>query len=119
MIQRQVTTQFKNLISANRVVTRKSQAILGIDNALSTPNNHQLDMRTYTYPYQMEKYIAMKAYDCQAVERSEDSTNSVESMIYLFNTRHPLIQLRFNDHDCYHRRSCFKKDPECRTDLPQ
>ena len=33
--------------------------------------------------------------------------------------RHPLIQLRFNIHDCYHRPSCFKKGPECRTELPQ
>ena len=36
-----------------------------------------------------------------------------------FNIRHPLLQLRFNLHDHYHRPSCFKKGPECRNHLPQ
>ena len=45
--------------------------------------------------------------------------DTLESKIKQFNLRHPLIQLRFNVHDCYHRPSCFKKGPECRTELPQ
>ena len=66
----------------------------------------------------MEKDITMRPYDCQPLERNEDSTNNVESMIYSFNVRQPLIQLKFNDHDCYHRRSCFKKSLEYQMDLP-
>ena len=88
-------------------------------NVLSTHNKHQLDIRAYTYLYHMGKYIAIRPYDCQPVERSEDITNSVESMIYSFNAWHPLIQLKFNDYDYYHRQSYFKKGPECRMDLLQ
>ena len=29
-----------------------------------------------------------------------------------------LLNLRFNEHDCYHRASCFKKGCECRAKLP-
>ena len=42
-----------------------------------------------------------------------------ENKIKQFNSRHPLIQLRFNVHDSNHRPSCFKKGPECRTELPK
>ena len=30
-----------------------------------------------------------------------------------------MLQLRFNVHAHEHRKSCFKRGPECRTELPQ
>ena len=72
---------------------RNSQAILGIDNTLSTPNKYQLDMLEYTYPYHM-KNIAMKPYNCHGVTCGENSTYAVESMINSLNAHHPSIQLK-------------------------
>ena len=34
------------------------------------------------------------------------------------DSRRTLLNLRFNEHDCYHRASCFKKGCECRAKLP-
>ena len=67
----------------------------------------------------MQESNNMKPPDCQAPINSVNSCDSLEYRIKQFNLRHPLIQLRFNIHDCYHRPSCFKKGPECRTELPQ
>ena len=61
----------------------------------------------------------MKPKDCQSLNDILPNSLSLETAIKLFNLRHPLLQLRFNIHDCYHRPSCFKNGPECRTDLPQ
>ena len=33
--------------------------------------------------------------------------------------RYPILQLRFNVHDCHHRLTCYKKSIECRFHLPQ
>ena len=52
------------------------------------------------------------------VKESEDM-NTLEYRVNQFNLRHPLIQLRFNVHDYNNRSSCFKKSPECRTELPK
>ena len=49
----------------------------------------------------------------------QEDTNIIENKLKQFNLRHRLLQLRFNAHDCYHRPSCFKKGPECRTELPK
>ena len=61
---------------------------------------------------------AMKPVDCQDHHHSIHDCNSLDYRIKLFNIRNPLIQLRFNVHDCYYRLSCFKNGPECRTELP-
>ena len=67
----------------------------------------------------MYKSECMKPLDCQNIINTHHDINSLDTRIKQFNLRHPLIQLRFNIHDCYHRPSCFKKGPECRTELPQ
>ena len=61
----------------------------------------------------------MKPVDCRPLDEELKRFVTLEDTIRQFNLRHPLLQLRFNVHDCYHRPSCFKKGPECRTDLPQ
>ena len=43
----------------------------------------------------------------------------LENKVTQLNSRHPLIQLKFNVHDSNHRSSYFKKGPECRTELPK
>ena len=45
--------------------------------------------------------------------------DSINYRIKQSNLRNPLTQPRFDVHDCYNIPSCFKKGPECRTDLPQ
>ena len=82
-------------------------------------NKHQLDMLAYTYPYHMKDSNLMKPKDCQSISDQLPENITLDTAIKQFNLRHPLLQLRFNIHDCYHRPSCFKKGPECRTDLPQ
>ena len=67
----------------------------------------------------MQETDSMKPADCQNNIELPNNSNSLEYKIKQFNLRHPLIQLRFNVRDCYHRPSCFKKGPECRTELPQ
>ena len=76
-------------------------------------------MLPYTYPYQVQKFDRMKPYDCQATFITSEDMNTLENKVTQFNSRHPLIQLRFNVHDSNHRPSCFKKGPECRTELPK
>ena len=67
----------------------------------------------------MNECEKMKPIDCQKPGTATFNMNTFESKIKQFNLRHPLIQQRFNIHDCYHRLSCFKKGPECSTELPQ
>ena len=67
----------------------------------------------------MNECEKMKPLDCQGMDSTTSYLDTLEYKIKQFNLRHPLIQLRFNVHDCYHRPSCFKKGPECRTELPQ
>ena len=61
----------------------------------------------------------MKPHDCKSTVKESEDINSLEYRLNQFNLRHPLIQLRFNLHDYKHRPSCFKKGPECRTELPK
>lgn len=82
-------------------------------------NKSQLDILAYTYPYRMFKNDSMKPSDCMLVGISPACHNTIEQKLQQFNVRHPLLQLRFYIHDCYHCPSCFKKGPECRTELPQ
>ena len=67
----------------------------------------------------MQNTDYMKPPDCQHSNHLVSNCNSLDYNIKQFNLRHHLIQLRFNIHYRYHRPSCFKKGPECRTDLPQ
>ena len=92
---------------------------MGRDSSINHFSNHQLDILAYTFPYHMQNTDYMKPPDCHDSTSSLNASNSLENNIKQFNIRHPLIQLRFNVHDCYHRPSCFKKGPECRTELPQ
>ena len=93
--------------------------LLGRDSSINHFSSHQLDILAYTFPYHMQNTDYMKPPDCHDSTSSLNASNSLENNIKQFNIRHPLIQLRFNVHDCYHRPSCFKKGPECRTELPQ
>ena len=61
----------------------------------------------------------MRPPDCYKPNDLQNHSDTLDDKIKQFNLRHPMIQLRFNIHDCYHRPSCFKKGPECRTELPQ
>ena len=76
-------------------------------------------MLAYTYPYHMQQEERMKPFDCQDPSIISNSLDALENKVTQFNSRHPLIQLRFNVHDSNHRPSCFKKGPECRTELPK
>ena len=98
---------------------KNTNVLLGRDSSINHFSNHQLDILAYTFPYHMQESNNMKPPDCQDPINSVNSHDSLEYRIKQFNLRHPLIQLRFNIHDCYHRPSCFKKGPECRTELPQ
>ena len=76
-------------------------------------------MLAYTYPYHMQQTDQMKPLDCQDPSITSNDLNTLRNKVTQFNSRHPLIQLRFNVHDSNHRPSCFKKGPECRTELPK
>ena len=67
----------------------------------------------------MQLSDSMKPIDCRSLQVSQPSINDLSSAILNFNLRNPMLQLRFNIHDCYHRPSCFKKGSECCTELPQ
>ena len=108
-----------DVIDSKAIVKKNTQVLLGGDSTINHFNNHQLDILAYTYPYHMYKSECMKPLDCQNIINTHHHINSLDTRIKQFNLRHPLIQLRFNIHDCYHRPSCFKKGPECRTELPQ
>ena len=76
-------------------------------------------MLAYTYPYHMQKGDQMKPYNCQDTSITLEDMNTLENKVTQFNSRHPLIQLRFNVHDSNHRSSCFKKGPKHHTELPK
>ena len=78
-------------------------------------------MLAYTYPYHVQKRDQMKPLDCQDPLIISNDLNTLEDKVTQFNSRHPLIQLRFNVHDSNHshRPPCFNKGPECRTELPK
>ena len=67
----------------------------------------------------MKECNKMRPPDCYKPNNLQNQSDTLDDKIKQFNLRHPMIQLRFNIHDCYHRPSCFKKGPECRTELPQ
>ena len=109
----------KDIINTNNIVQKNTTVLFG-DECLDTHfSKEQCDVLAYTYPYHMNEYEWMKPIDCQKPCDQTLDMDNIESRLNHFNLRHPLIQLRFNVHDCYHRPSCFKKGPECRTDLPQ
>ena len=107
------------IIDSKAIVEKNTQVLLGGESSINHFSKHQLDILAYTFPYHMQESDNMKPPDCQDPINSVKSIDSLEFRIKQFNLRHPLIQLRFNIHDCYHRPSCFKKGPECRTELPQ
>ena len=107
------------VVDSKTVVEKNTQVLLGGESTINHFSNHQLDILAYTFPYDMQNSDDMKPIDCQNITSPMDKHTSLEYNIKQFNVRHPLIQLRFNIHDCYHRPSCFKKGPECRTELPQ
>ena len=109
----------KDGLDTGDIIRKNTNVYLGPENVLDDINNHQLDVLAYTYPFHMKDCNLMKPKDCQSLNDIRPNSLSLETAIKLFNLRHPLLQLRFNIHDCYHRPSCFKKGPECRTELPQ
>ena len=100
-------------VNANQLVDMNNNARTGRDITEKSISKPQLDMFAYTYPYHMKYNEALRPLDCH------QSVENIEYLLNEFNTRHPLLQLRFNLHDHYHRSSCFKKGPECRAHLPQ
>ena len=67
----------------------------------------------------MQEANCMKPYNCQPSNNIQKDTNTIENKLKQFNLRHPPLQLHFNTHDCYHIPSCFKRGPECKTELPK
>ena len=111
--------RIKTIDSKTIVEKKNTNLLLGRDSSINHFSNHQLGILAYTFPYHMQNTDYMKPPDCHDSTSSLNASNSLENNIKQFNIRHPWIQLRFNVHDCYHRPSCFKKGPECRTELPQ
>ena len=109
----------KDVINTNKIIQKNTKALFGNENSDNSFSKEQCDVLAYTYPYHMNEYELMKPIDCQNKWDNTLDMVTIQSKIKHFNLRHPLIQLRFNVHDCYHRPSCFKKGPECRTELPQ
>ena len=106
-------------LNTDEMVYKNTQVTLGGMSSINHFNKNQLDMLAYTYPYDMQKSNDMKPRDCQSTFKEPENINTLEYRVTQFNLRHPLIQLKFNVHDYNHRPSCFKKGPECRTELPQ
>ena len=99
---------------------KNTQVHLGEESSINHFNKSQLDILAYSFPYHMHNNDNMRPIDCREDPiRSTTNCNTLDYRIEQFNLRNPLIQLRFNVHDCYHRPSCFKKGAECRTELPQ
>ena len=108
-------------LNSNTIVRNNTKAILDDNTCITNYSDAQLDILAYSYPYHMEVNNCMRPSSVQNTEDAilNSQSSSSANKIMLFNLRHPLLQLRFNIHDCYHRPSCFKKGPECRTELPQ
>ena len=81
----------------------------------------QLDMLSYTYPFHMNKNPSLRPADCRFQTNNSKCTfvNEINEKLNQFHIRFPLFQLRYNYHDCNHRKSCFKKGCECRFHLPK
>ena len=107
------------VIDSKFIVERNTQVVLGGDSSINHFTKHQLDILSYTFPYHMKGCNKMRPPDCYKPNDLQNQLDTLDDKIKQFNLRHPMIQLRFNIHDCYHRPSCFKKGPECRTELPQ
>ena len=108
-----------DIITSEEIVSKNTQVFLGRNLKINNFTKQQLDIMAYTFPYHMQLSDSMKPIDCRSLQVSQSSINDLSSAILDFNLRNPMLQLRFNIHDCYHRPSCFKKGPECRTELPQ
>ena len=106
-------------VNTNDIVKKNTQVTIGGNSSINDFNKYQLDSLAYTYPYHMQKVDLMKPLDCQVSPIESEEINTLENRVKQFNSRHPLLQLRFNVHDSNHRPSCFKKGPECRTELPK
>ncbi len=106
-------------LNTNEIVKLNTHVPLGEKSLINDFNKYQLDMLAYTYPYHMQQTDQMKPLDCQDPSMTSNDLNTLRNKVTQFNSRHPLIQLRFNVHDSNHRPSCFKKGPECRTELPK
>ena len=81
--------------------------MLGGDCPDNNFSKEQCDILAYTYPYHMKECETMKPIDCCRFRTTTSYLDTLNNKIKQFNLRHPLIQLRFNVHDCYHRPSCF------------
>ena len=104
--------------NTNDIVNKNTQVTDGGSSSINYFNKYQSDMLAYTYPYHMQKVDRMKPYDYQATFITSEDMNTLENKVTHFNSRHHLIQLKFNVYDSNHRPSCFKKGPECSTELP-
>ena len=105
-------------LNSKQLVELNTKAMLGnfgIDHQFT---KEQLDMLAYTYPYHMYNEMSEQTLDIHN-RILQKKIDHIQRCINRFNVRHPLLQLRFNLHDHYHRSSCFKKGPECRASLPQ
>ena len=108
-----------DVINTEKTVKKNTNVQLGDNCSGNNFSKEQCDVLAYTYTYHMNECEKMNPIDCQKSGTAILKVDTLESRIKQFNLRHPLIQLRFNAHDHYHRPSCFKKGPECRTELPQ
>ena len=82
----------------------------------------QLNMMAYTFPYNMKAHDSMKPSYIQPDNRPATNIASflpLDEQLNLFQLRYPLFQMRFNNHDFLHRKTCFKKGCECRGEFPK
>ena len=80
--------------------------------------NAQIDRLAYMMPYHMKLNPNLRPVDCRDTTTSYQPQSLLEAALLSYELRHPLFQLRYNNHDSEHRKSCFKRGCECRFDLP-
>ena len=106
-------------LNTDEVICKNIQVTLGGMGSIIDHNNNQLDTIIYTYPYNMQNSNSMKPHDCKSTVKEPEDINTLEYRVNQSNSRHHLIQLEFNVHAYNNRPSCFKKGPNCRTELPK
>ena len=112
-------SNIQNGLDSTQIVQKNTRVALGGGTILNAFDKHQLDVLAYTYPYHMIDNCGMHRNKSQLHDYSPIKIDSLESQIKKFNLRYPMLQLRFNVHAHEHRKSCFKRGPECRTELPE
>ena len=96
------------------------------DDDITLPKERQ-DMAAYLYPYDYLRMLDnQRNEDAMSLLHFANSSassgvqvNSQVPFMSNLTVRSILLRNTFDEHDCHHRASCFKKGSECRFDLGQ